>query len=169
MAKPTLMICEKCKKNEATVFLTHIVGGKMQKVDLCPKCAESMGVTQTSGFTLADILLRLDEENSRPRLQKLETNCPNCGYTEAELRRTGRLGCGLCYQTFQEIIVETIKETQKKPQHCGKMPTRFISDRETRDKLAALEKNLSEAVQQEDYEVAASLRDQIRLLRNYLS
>lgn len=141
----------------------------MQKVDLCPKCAESMGVTQTSGFTLADILLRLDEENSRPRHQKLEKTCPNCGYTEAELRRTGRLGCGTCYQTFQEIVMDTIKEMQKKPEHLGKMPTRFIKDRETRDKLDALEKNLTEAVDREDYEGAAHLRDQIRLLRNYLS
>lgn len=163
------MLCEKCEKQEATVFLTQIVSGKMQKVDLCQKCADAMGVTQAGGFALADILLKLDDEKGAGKKSGDEPVCPNCGYTETELRRTGRLGCGVCYHTFASIILETVRETQKRPQHFGKMPASLIRDQGTREKLSTLESNLTEAVRQEDYEVAARLRDEIRLLRNYLS
>ena len=44
------MLCDICKKAEATVHLTQIVEGKMLKVDLCESCAKEKGVQEAAGF-----------------------------------------------------------------------------------------------------------------------
>ena len=52
------MNCDVCKSNQATVFLTQIVDGKMQKVNLCESCSKEKGVTDPTGFALADLAAR---------------------------------------------------------------------------------------------------------------
>ena len=53
------MKCDVCQKSEATVYLTQIVEGKMQKVNLCENCAKEKGVSDPTGFAMADLLLGL--------------------------------------------------------------------------------------------------------------
>ena len=55
MANP--LKCDLCSK-PATVHLTQIVNSKIHKVDLCEACAQAKGVTDPSGFSLADLLLK---------------------------------------------------------------------------------------------------------------
>src|SRR5467141_3555666 len=44
------MLCDVCKCNDATVFLTQILEGKMQKVNLCDACSKEKGVQDPTGF-----------------------------------------------------------------------------------------------------------------------
>jgi protein arginine kinase activator len=77
------MQCDVCKQNEATVFLTQIIEGKLQKVNLCEACSKEKGVNDPTGFALADLLLGLgaarDIEKSPSVLR-----CTNCGFTQAD-------------------------------------------------------------------------------------
>lgn len=162
------MQCEKCKKAKATVFLTQIVNGTMQKVDLCEKCAKEMGVTDAGGFSLADMLLNMEtHEILQPILKpEREKVCPACGYTEENLRKTGKLGCDHCYEIFSDFLKGILPEFHKTIQHRGKSPARQMQGVAQQQKLEDLEKELNAAIKGEKFEEAAWLRDQIKALHS---
>jgi len=155
------MQCDVCQTKEATVFLTQIVDGKMQKVNLCEGCSKEKGVNDPTGFALADLLLGLgasEEIEKSPAAQK----CSICGFTQADFKKTGRLGCSNCYTVFADGIAPMLKNMHKGTQHTGKTPTAFHKIREHDEKIKALQENLSKAIEAEEFELAANLRDQIR-------
>jgi protein arginine kinase activator len=156
------MHCDVCKQNQATVFLTQIVDGKMQKVNLCEVCSKEKGVTDPTGFALADLLMGLGaaQEIERGAVQK----CPECGFSHADFKKTGRLGCPKCYETFAEGLEGLIKGMHKGTAHLGKKPQRLAVELERRAELKAAQLSLQRAVADEDYETAAKCRDQIRQL-----
>src|SRR5439155_20930607 len=90
------MLCDVCKMNDAAVFLTQIVDGKMQKVNLFESCSKEKGVQDLTGFALADLLLGI---GAAEEIEKGGTSrrCPVCGFTQADFKKTGRLGCSSCY------------------------------------------------------------------------
>jgi protein arginine kinase activator len=155
------MQCDVCQTKEATVFLTQIVDGKMQKVNLCEGCSKEKGVNDPTGFALADLLLGLgasQEIEKSPAAHK----CPICGFTQADFKKTGRLGCSNCYTVFADGIAPMLKNMHKGTQHTGKTPAAFHKVRERDEKIKALQENLSKAIDAEEFELAANLRDQIR-------
>ena len=97
------MLCCICKEKEATVHLTQIAGDKMQKVDLCEECAKTKGVNDPTGFSLADLLLGLGaSQEIEQAAGGADLKCPRCGFTQADFKKAGRLGCPECYKTFAE-------------------------------------------------------------------
>ena len=162
------MLCDVCKCNDATVFLTQIVEGKMQKVNLCDACSKEKGVQDPTGFALADLLLGIgaaeEIDKGAPALK-----CPVCGFTQADFKKTGRLGCSACYETFAEGLGGLLKAMHKGTEHVGKLPERAQRTIELSDRVRTLTKNLEKAVAEENYETAASLRDQIQQLKHELA
>jgi protein arginine kinase activator len=90
------MQCDVCQKNEATVYLTQIVEGKMQKVNLCESCAKEKGVSDPTGFAMADLLLGLGATQQIEHAGQPAQKCPVCGFTQVDFKKTGRLGCSAC-------------------------------------------------------------------------
>ena len=163
------MICEVCQQENATVHLTQIISGKMQKIDLCEKCAKEKGVADPAGLSLADMLLGLgaaDEIKAGSSSEELV--CPQCGFTQPDFKKTGRLGCPQCYVTFSEGLGVILKDMHKGVLHKGKIPSRAIKAQEYQNRLKLLHANLQTAVQSENYEQAASLRDEITHLEMQL-
>ena len=158
------MICEKCQSKEATVFLTQIINGQMHKVDLCEKCAKEMGVTHAAGFSLADLLLKSSAENTGTPGPGESSVCPNCGFTQQELSKTGRLGCPVCYKTFQSVVQNVIRDMQRNTRHTGKVPGRQAVEMDLANRRGNLEQALADAIRSESYEEAARLRDQLKAL-----
>ena len=159
------MICDVCKNHQATVFLTQIVDGKMQKVNLCEACSKEKGVQDPTGFALADLLLGIgaaEEIEKGTPSQK----CPMCGFTQADFKKTGRLGCSVCYVTFSEGLSSLLKAMHKGTEHIGKLPQRAHREVELDDRMKALNADLQKAVAEENYESAAALRDQIKQLEH---
>lgn len=155
------MQCDVCQTKEATVFLTQIVDGKMQKVNLCEACSKEKGVNDPTGFALADLLLGLgasQEIEKSPSAVK----CPVCGFTQADFKKTGRLGCSNCYTVFADGIAPMLKNMHKGTAHTGKTPAAFQKTREHDEKIKTLQDNLTKAIEAEEFELAANLRDQIR-------
>jgi protein arginine kinase activator len=157
------MLCDVCKCNDATVFLTQIVEGKMQKVNLCDGCSKEKGVQDPTGFALADLLLGI---GAAEEIEKggVTQKCPVCGYTQADFKKTGRLGCSTCYETFAEGLNSLLKAMHKGTEHVGKVPERALRAMEVSDRMRTLNEDLQKAVEEENYETAASLRDQIKQL-----
>ena len=162
------MLCDVCKCNDAAVFLTQIVDGKMQKVNLCEGCSKEKGVQDPTGFALADLLLGI---GAAEEIEKgaSSTRCPVCGFTQADFKKTGRLGCSSCYVAFAEGLNSLLKAMHKGTEHIGKLPTRAQRAVELNDQMKSLSEKLRKAVEEENYETAASLRDQIKQLEQELS
>jgi protein arginine kinase activator len=162
------MLCDVCKCNDATVFLTQILDGKMQKVNLCEACSKEKGVQDPTGFALADLLLGI---GAAEEIEKgaATTRCPVCGFTQADFKKTGRLGCSTCYAAFAEGLSSLLKAMHKGTEHVGKLPARAQRTLALNDRMKSLAEDLRKAVEAENYETAASLRDEIKQLETELT
>lgn len=157
------MLCCICKEREATVHLTQIAGDKMQKVDLCEECAKTKGVNDPTGFSLADLLLGLGASQEIEQSSGGgELKCPKCNFTQADFKKAGRLGCSECYRTFAEAMEGLLKTMHKGTRHVGKVPEALRQTRDLSDRLKSLQKRLTKAIEEEDFEQAAVLRDEIK-------
>jgi protein arginine kinase activator len=161
------MLCCICKEKEASVHLTQIAGDKMQKVDLCEECAKHKGVNDPAGFSLADLLLGLGASEELAQASGgADLKCPKCGFTQADFKKAGRLGCSDCYNTFAEGLEGLLKTMHKGTRHTGKVPQALQQSRDLAERLKVLRKKLDKAVEDENFEQAALLRDEIKQTSN---
>lgn len=164
------MLCGLCKQKEATVHLTTIAGEKMQKVDLCEDCAKEKGVNDPAGFSLADMLLGLGaSQEMEDASGDNELKCPTCGFTHVEFKKSGRLGCSECYVTFADGLEALLKTMHKGTRHTGKIPAVLRHSKDLKKRLNELQGRLEQAVEDEKFEQAAVLRDDINKLKAELS
>ena len=159
------MQCCVCKAKPATVHLTQIVGEKMQKLDLCEECAKAKGVNDPASFAMADMMLGLGaSQELDPSAGAVEVKCPRCGFSQADFKKSGRLGCPECYRTFAEGLGGLLKTMHKGTRHVGKAPEALRQTRDNVDRLKMLQKKLTKAIETEDFELAAQFRDEIKAL-----
>jgi protein arginine kinase activator len=152
------------------VHLTQIVGDKMQKVDLCEECAKAKGVNDPAGFSLADLLLGLGASQEMEQASGGgDLKCPHCGFTQADFKKAGRLGCSECYVTFADGLEGLLKSMHKGTKHLGKVPQSLQQSRDLSDKLKSLQKKLDKAVEDENFEQAALIRDEIKNTKEKLT
>src|ERR1043165_7894142 len=118
MANP--LKCDLCSK-PATVHLTQIVNNKVHKVDLCEACAQEKGVTDPSGFSLADLLLKA---SLNPEPSGAGMRCEQCGFTQNDFKKHGRFGCPACYDAFKGLVEPMLDNMHKGVTHTGKVPAR---------------------------------------------
>ena len=166
------MLCDICKQNVATVHLTDMAEGKTMKADLCPACAKQKGVDDPAGYSLAGLLMELGQAaqlEKSPEEAGKQLSCPNCGLTQADFKKTGRLGCSDCYDVFHESLDGLLKTMHKGTRHLGKAPFSIKESADLADKMKTLRKGLEKAVAEEDFEQAARLRDEIRVLDSRLN
>lgn len=154
MAKPEQ--CSHCTK-PATIHLTQIVNNKIHKVDLCEDCPFKKGVTDTEGFSLADFILKPPVE----LLGESALRCETCGMTPADFKKTGRFGCPRCYETFSSLLLPMLRNMHKDVLHKGKVPSAALARIGLKRRLDQLHGDLKLAVEAENYEEAARLRDVI--------
>ena len=159
--------CENCKE-PATIHLTQIINGKMHKIDLCAKCPNAKSIEDPTGFSLADQLLGLGAAEEM-KANSDEVVCPKCGFSQVDFKKSGRLGCPACYETFRSGLEPLLRNMHRGTRHKGKIPARFQTARELRTRLDALDAKLKSAVGKEDYEEAAALRDRMREIETKLA
>jgi len=157
------MDCDKCGK-PAKVHLTQLVGGQVKKIALCNECANQNGVTDPTGFALADLLLTPGQAQLIPKPASSGRCCPECGFSLDDLQRVRRFGCGTCYSTFRDEVGQMIRGMHKGAEHVGKVPQGLVFEQQRRERLADLRGRLDIAIHEEQYEIAAYLRDEIRQL-----
>ncbi len=158
------MICSKCKKRPATVHIKKIHQGKEEKLNLCSECASGysapaaglFGLNEGIFSSLSDMLAGfsdIQEEQIRE-----EDGCPSCKKKFREFQQSGRLGCPGCYEYFSKRLMPLLKRIQGSVQHAGKSPPGQSQSEE----LKRLKNDLRQAVEKEEYERAAVIRDKIR-------
>ena len=163
------MVCNVCGQNEASIHLTEILNNQMMEVHLCEACAEQKGADFKSHFDFNKLLASLADfgaELKPERVAKLV--CKDCSMTYEEFGKTGRLGCGNCYQTFEKLLLPLIKRIQRDTKHVGKSPTKAIGEVKQVLELRELQERLKKSVQSETFEEAAKIRDRIQELQDKL-
>jgi protein arginine kinase activator len=163
--------CDQCGK-PATVHLTEIRNGKKIEKHLCENCAQqSEGLPTAKQHTPINELLT-NFVMAHSGLQKeMGVTCDHCGITWAEFRQSGLFGCEHDYLVFEKDLAPLLERAHEgATHHVGKTPARggaAVAPGEPAKKrrgpdVAKLKKELARAVEVEDYERAAKLRDQIR-------
>jgi protein arginine kinase activator len=177
------MICDRCGKREASVFIRREGSGEFS---LCAECAREQGISAEDGrlrISLEDLFSPPPDGPERPGRR---TVCAVCGIRLEEVRKSGRVGCPACYDSFREELTAFLQRRGRKGPYRGAVPRRFAAfgrtsadrspaaapsapvDTEVRRNPAAAREDLSErlraALDAEDYELAARLRDLLRSL-----
>jgi len=158
------MKCHFCS-NPATVHITKLVQQKKLEVHLCEACAEKHQ-GPAADLSLSSILESLIGQHVSPVAEELgRLICPTCGIKYMEFRADGRLGCPADYEVFRAGLVPILQRIHRATRHAGKVPRRpaAVAGREPpAAELLDLRQRLRRAVDSEDYERAAALRDLIR-------
>ena len=187
----TFMLCEHCKKREATVKYVEVINGVKTEHNLCTQCAAHADLGQFSAlfegeFPLGKLLsVLLGTQETEEEDEKYSgVVCPTCGTTYEEFVKDSRFGCPDCYSVFDPLISDHIRHLQGSEKHVGKHPAGFqpdpavigeaagpgedpvnIPELSKEEKIRLMEARLKDAVRREEYEEAAKLRDEIRALK----
>lgn len=163
-----MMLCDDCKKKPACVHLTKIVNNHKVEKHLCEECAnigESVHFMEAPGnFSVNDFLKGLFNHLVVDEPQEQSLTCSNCGMTYDDFSRRGKIGCSQCYTTFSARLEPLIRRIHGSSSHTGKVPKRSGGKLALKQKLKRLRLELSQFVEKEEYEKAATLRDEIRQL-----
>lgn len=168
------MLCEKCKKNLATVFVTKVINDQKTEHVFCIECAktEKAFPAGVEGGISVDSLLKgffnLAKAAEQENVEKSNVVCTFCGMNMNKLADKGRFGCDECYKTFGESAMKTITRIHGHKRHIGKLPKRYAGTIGLKRKLVDLRTKLEACVIKEEYEDAAKIRDEIRHLEKQL-
>ncbi len=192
------MLCENCGKREANVRYEENINGRKREMNLCEECSRELGIGRMdfsmpinfSNF-MGGFLEDFGNTEFMPMLSDLKTlKCDSCGYTFNDITKTGKLGCGDCYDIFGTRLDPILKRIQGENHHVGRLGKEIDkkidekfgvnnnqetekqkSNKKSEDlnkkkdsKLEELKESLKKAIKEERYEEAASLRDQIKNL-----
>lgn len=164
--------CEQCSK-PAVLHITELHDGTVAAHHLCESCAKEY-LTHGNDIESEELHSGLTEneieavENSPEAPPEEQLPCPNCGITFKEFRSQGRLGCAHDYVHFREELSRLIENIHGELQHVGKVPKRQPDASRQQLDLIRLKLQLKEAVDDEQYELAAEIRDKIRQVENQL-
>lgn len=174
------MLCDNCKKNEATVHMTRVVNGKKSERHLCNACAKQQGEDfggqgfmnfgpslWDNDFFTNDFFTNLLYPDSllNPRQ---ETRCSQCGMTFSDFNQTGKFGCDHCYEAFEVQIAPLVRRLQGSLNYEGRVPSRGTGVFKTKHQIKRLRQELDKAVKAEQFEEAVRLRDEIKSLEQSL-
>lgn len=172
------MLCDECQKEPACVHITKIINQQKIEKHLCENCAQKSGEIIGKGinnifgnkFSVHDFLKEMFNytlpDNAR---QSLEPVCPDCGLSYSEFSRCGKFGCSSCYQAFSGQLEPLIKRIHGTAAHTGKVPKRSGLRFGVEQLIKRLRHELEQHVTREEYEVAAKLRDEIKVLERQLA
>ena len=160
------MQCQICNKNDATIHLTEIAEGIRTEMHICEQCAAEQNIAVKNHIPINELLSNLlasQPAEDEISISEEKIACPNCGFTLAQFRKEGVMGCPYDYEIFEKQLESLIEKAHTgSSSHCGKVPVSTPQDTKQQMKLLQLRKKLDLAVQTEDYETAAMLRDQIK-------
>lgn len=167
------MLCQNCQKRAATVHFTKIINGKKVEAFLCEQCAKEKGQVNFSfsinPFNIGEFFSGLLGYHSNTPFTSAipqDTVCERCGLSFQQFQKTGKFGCSNCYKAFEDNLRPLMNRLHGNVQHNGKVPKKIARGIEKSKEIEKLREQLSAAIQNEEYEKAASIRDKIKSLES---
>lgn len=160
------MLCQRCKEKEATVHLTKIINGEKNEVYLCEECAKETGkipFTANNPFAFQNLLKGILNNTGVGSYEQVKEGkrCDKCGISYKDFTGNGLFGCAECYQTFADRLNPILKRIHGSTRHNGKVPRRKGGDLKLKREIRELKQEMQEAVEEENFEKAAEIRDTI--------
>lgn len=188
------MLCDNCGKREANIRYSENINGRKKELNLCEECSQKLGINNIDFSMPIDFSSFFREfvgdfgnPEFIPLISEIKAlKCDNCGYTFEDIANTGKLGCGNCYDVFEEKLDPIIRRIQGANHHVGRIGkvidskidkkiSNQSSDKEENsnkleeskkeNELEKLQEKLKEAIKEERYEEAAKIRDEIKKLQ----
>jgi|SRR5690625_1190475 len=166
------MECQECHQNPATIHFTQVINGEKNEIHVCEKCAIEKGYIHhkeepyslhhlLSGLFQFDTdLMQQNQPDKKPALA-----CDNCGMTYRQFAKIGKFGCSQCYATFNKRLNPLLRRVHGgNTMHEGKIPKRQGTSIYQRKQLRDMRENLRKLIEEEAFEQAAEVRDQIKAL-----
>lgn len=167
------MLCQSCGKHSANTHIKTIVNGELNEYYLCSECAQKMGYGNSifSNTTFDHFFSSFFGKKS---VMENTLRCPVCGASLSDISEVGKVGCAECYHTFLDQLVPSIQRMHGNTRHIGKTPngtalqvSKQPSQQEPVDRKTQIkqyQEQLQHAIAEQNFELAAELRDQIKLL-----
>lgn len=165
------MLCQSCKKNQATVHYTKIINGKISELHLCEECVKynnefEFDTTFSFHKLLTGLIDSVQNEPIKERTQDIV--CSFCGTNYSKFKQTGKFGCPECYDSFKSKLLPLFKGIHGNNEHIGKVPKRGNQSIVRKREITKLRGELEELVSREAFEEAAIVRDKINELEKEL-
>lgn len=175
------MLCQKCKKNNATVYYKENINGKVTEYTLCSGCAKDLekngliklhnplgGLFNDKMFDFGPLFSGFFGNLDRGQVTGGNDgkSCSLCGSTFADIARSGRIGCPECYETFADELAATVNRLHGGVKPAGRIPKRFGEKHSREAQLASLKTEMQTAITAQEFEIAAELRDKIKALES---
>lgn len=167
------MLCQNCSKREATTHIKRVVNGETAQAHLCQECAAKLGYDNffdNFSLNLPDLFSSFFGDSARALAGSRTDRCEKCGCSFDDIVKTGMVGCADCYDKFFDKLLPSIQRIHGRTRHAGSVPVTVTQDagdgeskKETvEDKIAALEAEMKKAIEAQNFEQAAVLRDKIK-------
>ncbi|MBR5011063.1 MAG: UvrB/UvrC motif-containing protein [Clostridia bacterium] len=161
------MLCSKCKTNPATFFYTQNINNIETSVALCSSCAAESGLNNGIAPIFSSLFGNTVKKQSTCDVS--DKKCSLCALTFKDILSLGKVGCPECYNSFKEELGGTIRSIHGNAKHTGLSPMLYeIKNPAPISEEDKLKKELAEAITAENYERAATIRDQIKALKGEL-
>ena len=167
------MLCQNCEKRVAKVHFTKIVNNKKIEAFLCEQCAKEKGQVSFTfsinpfniGEFFSGLLGYQDSTPFTPSISQ-DTVCERCGMSFDQFQKTGKFGCSNCYEVFEDKLRPLMNRLHGHVQHNGKVPDKVAKSIEVSREVDKMREQLAKAIQNEEYEKAAKLRDKIKAIES---
>lgn len=163
------MLCQNCNKRIATVHVTQLINNKKVEMYLCEQCAREKGQMDLgSHFNLNELFGGIMGYGSSREPYRTSVSekliCDKCSMSYSDFKKTGKLGCSRCYEVFNDKLSPLVRRIHGNVEHQGKLPSRISPNIKNSKEIRNLKQLLNKAIQNEEYEKAAKIRDEIRQL-----
>lgn len=163
------MLCQKCQKRVANIQFTQIINNDKHVIFLCEHCARDEGKYNfASPLSINDFfsgIMGFPYMASVPQQTK-DLVCDKCEMSYEEFKKVGKLGCSNCYKVYGDKLVPLLRRLHGNIQHHGKVPSKVSNSVKVSKEIEKLKEQLDTAIKNEEYEKAATIRDQIRSLES---
>ena len=161
------MLCQLCKQNEATTHIKNIVNGEFSECYMCRECATKKGYNNlysTNSLDINSFLGSFLNTGLPPR--SYASRCELCGISFSDIAKTGKVGCANCYETFYNELYPSIKKMHGNTTHNGKVIGATSKELRLVNEVEKLKDKLQTAVVNQEFEKAAKIRDEIKLIES---
>ncbi len=158
------MLCDNCKKREATIHITKYIDDKKSELYLCEKCARETGhLNDNDGFTFQNLITGIlnPDLNDLNKIKESSMECNNCGLAYEKFKRNGKMGCAECYSKFENKLRPLMKKIHGSESHIGKVPQSEKNYLDVKKDIEKLKAKMEKVIEDENFERAAQLRDEI--------
>lgn len=167
------MLCQNCSKRQAVTHIKRIVNGEATETHLCAECAHSLGydgLFDNFSLSIPDFFSSFFGDSPFALSSAKTERCEKCGSSFDDIIKTGMVGCANCYETFYDKLLPSIQRIHGRSKHAGKTPpmSEKVSQpkkKTTAELIAEKEEEMKKAIESQNFEQAAVLRDEIKTLR----